>query len=358
MAREMIEPITNELRARAADPLLRIGRGMLPGTLRALPRGWALVTQVEPLAHLDPALLAAAGATTHLVDSLAVDALGRLIAELPPGNAPVVGLGGGIALDAAKWCAWLTGRHLVLVPGVVSVDAAVTNTVAVREAGGVVYRGFVVADAIVLDPDFVRQAPARLNRAGVGDLLSIHTGLHDWRLGAAAGTIAFDDEIAGAAAAVLDRVEALAPQIGAVSDAGLERVLRAYAEVNALCLRAGHSGPEEGSEHYFGYHLEQVAGRSFVHGELIGLGTVLMAALQGNDPDRPRRILGDCRVDWSPTALGVELAAVREALVGLPAFVRAQHLPHSVIDEADLGPAVVDALLVRVLGPAPHSTPA
>lgn len=355
---EMRDRLDPDLLRRAASPPLRIGRGMVPATLRALPRGWSLVTQAEPLAHVDPALIASVGATTHLVDSLDVDALDRLVAGLPPGDATVVGLGGGMALDAAKWCAWRTGRPLVLIPGVVSVDAAVTNTVAVRDEGGVVYRGFVVADAIVLDPDLATRAPARLNRAGVGDLLSIHTGLHDWRLGAAAGTITFDDDIAGAAAAVLDRVEALAPEIGAVSDAGLEGVLRAYAEVNALCLRVGHSGPEEGSEHYFGYHLEQVVGRSFVHGELIGLGTVLMATLQGNDPARPRRILRACRVGWSPTALGVDRAAVREALVGLPAFVRAQRLPHSVIEHADLGPAAVDALLVGVLGPAPRPTPA
>jgi glycerol-1-phosphate dehydrogenase [NAD(P)+] len=349
----MTESITDDLRARAADPPLRIGRGILPGALRALSPGWALVTQTEPLAHVEATLLTAAGATLHLVDSLAIGALERLVVELPPVDAPIVGLGGGMALDAAKWCAWRTGRPLILVPGVISVDAAVTNTIAVRRGGGITYEGFVVADAIVLDPDLVSRAPARLNRAGVGDLVSIHTGLHDWRLGAAAGTIAFDDGIAAAAAAVLDRVERLAPEIGAVSSAGLEGVLRAYAEVNALCLRASHSGPEEGSEHYFGYRLEQVTGRSFVHGELIGLGTVLMAILQGNDPDRPRRILGRCGVAWSPAALGVERAAVHEALVGLPAFVRAQRLPHSVIDEADLGATAVDALLARALGPAP-----
>ena len=354
----MTELITPDLLARAADPPLRVGRGTLPATLRALPHGWSLVTQAEPLAHLDPGLIAAAGASTHLVDSLAVEALHRLAAGLPDGAAPVVGLGGGMALDAAKWCAWRTGRPLVLVPGAVSVDAAVTNTIAVREAGGVVYRGFVVADAIVLDPELVTRAPARLNRAGVGDLLSIHTGLHDWRRGAAAGTIAFDEGIAAAAAAVLDRIEVLAPEIGAVGDAGLEGVLRAYAEVNALCLRAGHSGPEEGSEHYFGYALEQATGRSFVHGELIGLGTVLMATLQENDPDRPRRILDACRVDWSPAALGVDRAAIHEALVGLPAFVRAQQLPRSVIDQSDLGPGAADALLARVLGPIPDAIPA
>jgi len=354
----MIEPITDALRLRAMSPALRIGRGTFPTTLRALPPGWALVTQAEPLAHVDPELLEAAAGAPHLVDSLAPEALARLVADLVPSSAPIVGLGGGMAMDAAKWCAWQTGRPLVLVPGVISVDASVTNTVAVRESGGVVYHGFVVADAIVLDPDLVGLAPARLNRAGIGDLVSIHTGLDDWRRGAAAGTIAFDDEIATQAARILDQVEALATEIGAVTDAGLESVLLAYAEVNALCLTAGHSGPEEGSEHYFGYLLEQVTGRSFVHGELIALGTVLMATLQGNDPDRPRRILEACRVDWSPTALGIERAALREALLGLSAFVRAQALPHSVIDEADLGPAAVDALLARVLDPPPHPTPA
>ena len=351
----MIDPITDDLLRRAAGPPLRIGRGALAATLGELADGWSLVTQPEPLAQVDPALLATAGSTS-LIDSLGLDDLDRLVAGLTPGDAPIVGLGGGMALDAAKWCAWRTQRPLVLVPGVVSVDAAVTNTIAVREAGGVVYRGFVVAEAIVLDPDLVTRAPARLNRAGVGDLLSIHTGLHDWRLGTAAGTIDFDPEIAAAAAAVLDRVEALAPDIGAVTDSGLEGVLRAYAEVNALCLRAGHSGPEEGSEHYFGYRLEQVTGRSFVHGELIGLGTVLMAALQDNDPARPRRILDACRVDWSPAALGIDRATVRQALIGLPSFVRSQGLPHSVVDEVDLGPPAVDTLLARVLGPVPDPT--
>jgi glycerol-1-phosphate dehydrogenase [NAD(P)+] len=213
-----------------------------------------------------------------------------------------------------------------------------------------------VADLVVLDPDLVARAPARLNRAGIGDLLSIHTGLHDWRLGAEAGRISYDNAIAASAADVLDRIEVLAPQVGAVTDAGLEGVLRAYVEVNALCLRAGHSGPEEGSEHYFGYRLEQVTGRSFVHGELIGLGTVLMATLQRNDPARARAILDASQLDWRPAALGVDRATIREAVLGLPGFVREQRLPYSIIDQADLGPAAVDALLSWVLGPPSPDT--
>jgi glycerol-1-phosphate dehydrogenase [NAD(P)+] len=288
----------------------------------------------------------------HTVTSLAATDLAALADGLAPGTRWVVGIGGGVALDAAKWCSWRRGTRLLLAPGLVSVDAMVTNTVAVREGGGIVYRGFVVADRIVVDPDLVGRAPARLNRAGVGDLLSIHTGLADWRLGAAAGSVAFDEEVAASAAAVLDRVEAVAPGIAAVSAAGLDAIVHAYAEVNALCLRVGHSGPEEGSEHYFGYHLEQVTGRSFVHGELIGLGTVIMATLQENDPARAVRILDTCRVAWRPEEQGLERGVLVEALAGLPTFVRSQGLPHSIIDEADLSPASASVLLDRALADA------
>jgi len=336
---------------RASDPVLRSGRGLLPAALAALGPGWALVTQSEPRALLDDALLNRAQAVRD-VSSLAAADLDSLVDGLPEGITTVVGFGGGMALDAAKWVAWRRATHLILAPSILSVDAVVTNTVAVRRGGGIAYEGFVVADDIILDQALIRQAPARLNRAGVGDLLSIHTGLDDWRRGAGAGRIAIDDAVAAAAGTVLDRIEALAPEIGRVSDGGLEGVLRAYAEVNALLLRVGHAGPEEGSEHYFGYRLEQLTGRSFVHGELIALGTMLMSTLQRNDPARPRRILEACRVDWSLGALGVEPAAIREALVGLPTFVREQRLAYSVIDEADLGPRACDALMAAVLMPA------
>ena len=329
---------------------VEVGRGLVPAILAPLPGPWILITQAEPLAALPPGLVARAAAVFE-VDSLAraeLEALVARVARIPAEVATVVGVGGGMALDAAKWIAWRRDLPLILAPSIVSVDACVTNTVAVRDGGTIVYEGFVVADRIIVDTDIVGRAPTRLNRAGVGDLLSIHTGLFDWRLGAAAGRIAFDEDIAAAAAAVLDRTEALAPEIAAVSEAGVGGLVSMYAEVNALCLRAGHSGPEEGSEHYLGYSLEEITGRSFVHGELIGLGTVLMAALQGNDPTRPIRVLDACRVEWRPEEQRLARGLLLEALVGLPAFVRAHDLPWSIADEADLSRGAAGRLLDAV----------
>ncbi len=342
-------PAAADVIARVRSVPIDIGPGLVAPALSALVEPWLLVTQPEPLESVDPELVSRAG-RIEVIDSLARADLEALARRTPAEIRTVVGLGGGMALDAAKWIAWSRGLPLVLAPSIVSVDASVTNTVAVRDGGTIVYEGFVVADRIVVDTDLIASAPPRLNRAGVGDLLSIHTGLFDWRLGSHAGRIAWDAGIAEAAARVLDRVELTAPEIAAVSEAGVGGVVEMYAEVNALCLRAGHSGPEEGSEHYFAYRLEEVTGRSFVHGEVVGLGTVLMATLQRNDQARAVRVLDTCGVAWRPRDQDLSRAMLLEALTSLPAFVRAHALPWSVADEADLSPAAAGRLLDEALG--------
>lgn len=327
----------------AMEPDLRIGHGILAPMVRGLGGQVALLTQPEPLAAADP-IVAARADVTVMVESLALADLEAMEAALQPVDR-VMGMGGGMTMDAAKYVAWRRGVPLVLAPSIVSVDAAVTNTVAIRRGGSVVYEGFVVAEAIVADLDLIQRAPARLNRAGVGDLLSIHTGLADWRLGARAGRIAFDEAVAMRARRVLDGLLDLGDEVAAVEDVALEVILRGYALVNELCLRVGHSGPEEGSEHYLAYRLEAVTGRSFVHGELIALGTVLMSRLQGNEPERIVRFLDRCRVAWRPAEQGLDAATLRLALLGLAAFVRGAGLPWSVIDEGSLDASAVDRLL-------------
>jgi glycerol-1-phosphate dehydrogenase [NAD(P)+] len=335
-----------DLLARAMDPDLRIGRDILAPTIGGLPGSYLLLSQAGPLAAVDPAIAARAVAVVE-VTSLAAEDLAALDASLPAADR-VVGIGGGMTMDAAKYVAWRRGVPLVLAPSIVSVDAPVTNTIAVRRNGTVVYEGFIVAEAIVADLGLMATAPARLNRAGVGDLLSIHTGRFDWALGARAGTIAFDAGIDTAAADALEDTYALADDVAAVTDHALGSILRLYARVNTLLLRAGHSGPEEGSEHYFGYHAEGVTGRSFVHGELIGLGTALMSALQGNQPERVRAFLDRAGVAWRPADLGLDRATLGTILTGLPAFVRGAGLPHSIIDQADLSAPAVDRLIASL----------
>ena len=339
---------------RAMRPDLRVGRGILADEMANLSGPYTLVSQAEPLQHV-PAAVAEGAAATILNSSLDEADLERLAAGLTD-TAHIVGIGGGVVMDTAKFLAWRSGTPLVLAPSIISVDASVTNTVAVRRNGTVEYDGFIVAEPIIADLDLIATAPKRLNRAGVGDLLSIQTGRHDWALGAKAGTIAFDPDVDASAAAVLERLYGQADEVAAASYDALEFIIRAYVEVNALLLTIGHSGPEEGSEHYFGYGVEAHTGRSFVHGELIGLGTVLMSGLQSNDQARAAAFLDRCGVEWRPDRLDLDHATLKAVLLDLPRFVRAARLPHSIIDEAPMDADRIDSLLDAIPEPAMTTT--
>jgi glycerol-1-phosphate dehydrogenase [NAD(P)+] len=304
------------------------------------------MTQPEPLSMMRAGLPDGL-AHTELISSLEEAELDRLAQGMPV-VAAVLGVGGGAAMDAAKFIAWQRAIPLYLAPSAVSVDACVTNTVAVRSAGKVDYRGFVVAERIFVDFGLISRAPARMNRAGLGDLLSIHTALWDWRHGAGQGGAELIPEAARSAAQILRAIEERAADIYAVSPPGIEALVRAYVLVNEIASDVGHAQAEEGSEHYFAYCLEHVTGRSFIHGEVVTLGAVLMAEMQGNSPGRVRALADDAGVRWRPPELGVSRDDMDTTLRELPGFVRDAGLPWSVIDEARIDEATVSMLAEAV----------
>ena len=327
------------LLSRAMNPNLEFGAGIIPERSRAWGR-YLLVT-TPPVHEAVGPMLARPPALAHFVASMDRNLLERLEPGIPPADT-IVGIGGGAALDLAKFIAWRRGQEPVLVPSIASVDAAVTNSVAVRDDRKVRYIAFVVPQVVIADFTLMKTAPPHLNRAGIGDLLSIHTGSHDWGLAAAAGEVADDAAVARQAAVIVDRLEGLAGEVRAVTDNALRFLIEAYAEENALCLRVGHSRPEEGSEHFFAYHLEHLTRRDFVHGEIVCLGALLMARLQRHRPERVENILAATGVRYQPQELGITRAELEQTLTSLPAYVRSEGLFHSIIDES-----TIDSLAVN-----------
>lgn len=331
------------LRHRALSPDVRFGRGQVESVVAALDRPFLLLTQPAVLQSLPSTVSRRAQAVEYVYSLAAVD-LESLVSRLPQ-DIVVVAVGGGVVMDTAKYVAMKRGFPLYLCPSIVSADACVTNSVAVRRDQAVVYEGFIVADAILVDPVIISRAPLRLNRAGLGDILSIHTALWDWRRGAELGHAVYDTHIADQALDTFRSIAAISDQIAMVSDQALERIVRAFVFVNYLVVQAGHSQMQEGSEHYFAYAVEALTGRSFVHGEILGLGSVLMSRLQGNDPEGVVQLLAKCQVAWSPEDLGLSQDEVIEALVGLRDFVERTRLRFSVAHETTLSRSQAKALV-------------
>jgi len=323
------------------QPRLAFGRGLLAGA--SVDWGDALVlTMPEPWEVARPTIPWPPH-HVHYVASMDRQVVECTEAELPQAGT-VLGLGGGMALDMAKYVAWRRGLDPVLVPSIASVDACVTNTIAVRDEGKVRYVGFVAPQVVLADFDLMQSAPPHLNRAGIGDILSIHTALWDWQAAAGRGLIAHDADVARQTAALVDQLESRAGEVRAVTGDALRWLIEAYAAENALCLQVGHARPEEGSEHFFAYNVEHRTGRGYVHGELVGLGILLMARLQGNEPARVERILETTGVRFQPRDLGLSQSEVEGALLTLREYVEAEELAYSVINERMLDGTVAEEI--------------
>ena len=99
-------------------------------------------------------------AGVHLVETLDVaDARDRRSPTLPEFGS-VIGLGGGQASDVAKFFAWRRNRPLFQAPTAMTTNAPFSHRAALRQGDGVAAVGWAVPEAVYVDFDVIRTAPA------------------------------------------------------------------------------------------------------------------------------------------------------------------------------------------------------
>jgi len=239
-------------------------------------------------------------------------------------------VGGGLPADAAKYLAAKSGRPLVCVPTALSVDAILTCASGIRQEGCVRYLETTTPATLVVDFDVIGAAPASLRAAGICDLLSIATGSWDWRYANQQGRnppgmeyISYVDQ---AAQALLKGTLDCAEAAGRGEPEGLKQLLDCLALEVQLCNQIGHSRPEEGSEHYFAYAVENVVGHGLPHGDLVGPGIIIMAEIQGQDTKLLRKALEACHIRLD----GIPQEVIKETLRILPEYATRHQLPYAI----------------------------
>ena len=144
-------------------------------------------------------------------------------AELPVFDS-VVGIGGGMVVDAAKYMTYKRKGKLFLVPSITSSNGPFTSNIAVRKNNtNMGLSTDVVPNAVIIDYDLINAAEPRWNRAGFGDLYCLRSSMKDWERACQAGQGRWNPELATDLGQLLAGLEELAPEVKRGSPEGHQR---------------------------------------------------------------------------------------------------------------------------------------
>lgn len=221
--------------------------------------------------------------TRKVVTDAALETAQTLFAEMDPrGIDALVGLGGGKALDVAKYIAFLSRKPYVAVPTSLSNDGFCSPQSSLTIGGARRSLPAAMPFGVVVDTSVCLGAPRILWQSGVGDLVAKITAVRDWKLSMQATGETVND-----LAALLSDATVYQFMAEPSHDAEGMRLLATALMLNGIAMAiAGSSRPASGSEHLISHALDEAAVRPRLHGLQVGVATYLVSCVQGERSER------------------------------------------------------------------------
>ena len=220
-------------------------------------------------------------AEVFTVNGASLSTAGELQAALGErGYDAVVAIGGGRTLDVAKYAASRAAVPMVAVATNLAHDGLCSPVASLEHPSGKGSFGVAMPLAVVVDLDYVRDAPAEMVRSGIGDAVSNLSAIEDWLLAQRER----GEPVDGLAIAFARTAgESILHRTDTIAD---EDFLIALAE--ALLLSgmamsvAGTSRPCSGACHEIVHAVDQLFPGVSNHGELAGIGALFAYFLRGD----------------------------------------------------------------------------
>ncbi len=227
----------------------------------------------------------------------------------------LVGMGGGRSIDVAKYAASKTGKGFISVPTVASHDGITSPFASLKGFEKPISKKAKPPEMIALDVDVISRAPRRYNIAGFGDLIAKYTAVLDWRLASRLKGEYYGEYAASLALLSARHVSTYARDIAVGTKEGYRILLEALVSSGVAMCIAGSTRPASGSEHLFAHALYMIAKNQPLHGEAVGVGTIMMTYLHGRNWTKVKKLLSIVRAPTTAKELGVSDWEVIEALV-------------------------------------------
>ncbi len=227
------------------------------------------------------------------------------------GSDLIVGIGGGRSVDIAKMIAFTLKKPFISIPTSASHDGIASPFVSIR--GDKPYSIIATAPlGVFVDIEILKKAPNKLLASGCGDLMAKVTAVRDWELardnvGEYFGTYAAN--LASMSAKII-----IENSKNFKKKPDVRMIIEALISSGVAACIAGSSRPCSGAEHLFSHAVDYLEPGIGLHGEKCGIGSILIAKLQGQDWKKIITMLKNVGAPTTARQIGLKAKILANAL--------------------------------------------
>ncbi len=226
----------------------------------------------------------------------------------------IVGFGGGSVIDVAKYSAYQLDVPFASVPTAPSHDGITSPFASIKGLGKPTSVKAREPQLILADIDVLSSAPRRLINAGIGDSVGKIVAVRDWMLASRLKGEYYGDYTASLSLLSAKHALSCTNVINKDLKKGVRVLVEALISSGVAMAMAGTTRPASGSEHLFAHAVEMLMPDVALHGELVALGTIMMAYLHGLNWKKIRRALKRAGLPVKAKELGIPDEVVIKAL--------------------------------------------
>lgn len=210
----------------------------------------------------------------------------------------IIAVGSGVLNDIGKILSAVCGKPYMIVGTAPSMDGYASTTSSMTRDGLKISLPSRGADVIIGDTDILRNAPLKMMKAGLGDMLAKYVSICEWRIAKIVAGEYYCEEIADLIRSAVQRCVENAEGLLKREEAAVRSVFEGLVIGGVAMNYAGLSRPASGVEHYIS-HVVDMRGAEFstsveLHGIQCAVGTriavQLYEKLRTVTPDREKAL--------------------------------------------------------------------